>query len=164
MSAYSVVTITASTSNPATNIKENKTIILQKLLNIKRDLRVIVVGDKIMLHYWRINNDDEWKPTSTSFGSTVDFEYFQEHWRARIMEIFKKLKITTGAFDFAWENDDLDTEPLVLEVSSSYSPNPKVNPNSKLSYGEYKHTIAYDREYVKIVYKIQKEYVKTCLN
>jgi len=144
-------------------LKENKTIIVQKLLNIKRDLRVIVVGDKIVLHYWRINNDDEWKPTSTSFGSTVDFVMFPEKWRTYILETFKKLKITTGAFDFAWENDDLETEPLVLEVSSSYSPNPKVNPDSKLSYGEYKHTIKYDREYVKIVYEIQNEYIKASL-
>lgn len=144
-------------------LKENKTIIVQELLDIKRDLRVIVAGDKILLHYWRINNDDEWKPTSTSFGSTVDFVTFPEQWRENIMNTFKKLKIDTGAFDFAWDNDDLNTEPLVLEVSTSYSPNPKVSPDSKMSYGEYKHTIKYDREYVKIMYKIQDEYVNTCL-
>ena len=144
-------------------LKENKTIIIQKLLNIKRDLRVILVGDKIVLHYWRINNDDEWKPTSTSFGSTVDFVTFPEKWRVNILDTFKKLNIATGAFDFAWENDDLNTEPLVLEVSSSYSPNPKINSESELSYGEFKHTIKYDRAYVKIVYEIQNEYIKTCL-
>ena len=30
---------------------------------MKRDLRVIIVNDEIVLHYWRINNSAEWKPT-----------------------------------------------------------------------------------------------------
>ena len=51
---------------------QNK-IIVQELLNIRKDLRVIVIGNEIFLHYWRINLGGEWRPTSTGFGSKVDF-------------------------------------------------------------------------------------------
>ena len=72
----------------------NKKLILQRLLNMRRDLRVILVGNEIILHYWRINLSDEWKPTSTGFGSQVDFENFPENWRSWIIDSFNKLKIS----------------------------------------------------------------------
>ncbi|WP_264291210.1 hypothetical protein [Aliarcobacter butzleri] len=36
----------------------------------------------------------------------------------------EKFNLDTGAFDIAWNNDDLNTEPYFLEVSPFYQPNP----------------------------------------
>ncbi len=141
-------------------IKINDKIIIQELLNIRKDLRVILCGDEILLHYWRINKGTEWKPTSTSHGSDVDFISFPEKWRNYIIENFKKLQITTGAFDVAWENDDLDTEPYFLEVSPFYQPNPPADLTNKLfSYGQYKKMLlfsnSWDKLYVENVYSLR---------
>ena len=127
------------------------TFLVQKLLNMRRDLRVTLVGNEIVHFYWRINNANEWKPTSTGHGSSVDFISFPEKWRTFIIEQFLKLEIVTGAFDIAWENDDLNTIPLILEISPSYQLNP-VTTNSKYlqGYGEYKkHSFFGKESYIK---------------
>ena len=100
---------------------KNDIYIFQKLLNIRRDLRVTIVGDEIVHFYWRINNSKDWRPTSTGHGSSVDFVNFPEKWRNFIINEFKKLDLVTGALDIAWENDDLNNEPLILRSQSHLS-------------------------------------------
>jgi hypothetical protein len=146
----------------------NKNILVQELLNMRRDLRVILVGDKIVLHYWRINTGKEWKPTSTSHGSDVDFVTFPEQWRSFIVDQFQRLGLRTGAFDIAWQNDDLSTVPLILEVSPHYQPNPPVDlSKSSLSYGQYKKKLLFRNGYLKnfidIVFKIVDQQIKLTL-
>ena len=147
--------------------KSNRYLLLQKLLNMDRDLRVIVVGDKIVLHYWRINATKEWQPTSTKHGSTVDFDFFPEEWRAHIIAEFQKLKITTGAFDLVWENNDYSQTPFVLEISPSYQPNPVPLKNLKTSYGAYKSGFSFfdswDARFVVVVQRIKNELVAAWL-
>ena len=117
----------------------NSKVIVQQLLNMRRDLRVIFVGDKIVNYYWRINNEKKWKPTSTGYGSTVDFENFPEYWRSFLTNEFLKLNIYTGAFDVAWQNDNIKSTPKILEVSPNYQLNPKIsNKHDLLNYGGYK--------------------------
>lgn len=152
--------------SPAAKQKNNGKFIVQELLNMRRDLRVIVVGEEIVLHYWRINKTDAWLPTSTGFGSEVDFDDFPEAWRNHIVTTFKKLGITTGAFDIAWQNDDLSLPPLYLEVSPSYQPNPK--PLQKVEYyGLWKKSFSmvnnYDKAYIDLVFEIEDKYLEECL-
>lgn len=139
-------------------VRENKNIIVQELINMRRDLRVILVNEDIVLHYWRINMESDWKPTSTSYGSKVDFEFFPEQWRAHLIATFKSLGLTTGAFDITWENDDLSKEPLYLEVSPFYQPNPPIILRNK-AYAFYKHSFSlfnsWDTKYVDIVFDIK---------
>lgn len=146
-------------------LENNQEIIVQKLLNIRRDLRVIIVGNEIVLHYWRINLSSEWKPTSTGQGNKVDFGNFPEIWRSWILESFKKLNIRTGAFDIAWEDDNLDTEPYILEVSPFYQPNPApLNDNDLLYYGNWKKSVrifnSYQKSIAQIIFDIQDQFVK----
>lgn len=142
----------------------NTNIILQELLNIRRDLRVIIVDNEIVHFYWRINKAKEWKPTSTSFGSEVDFENFPMKWESWIINNFIKIGLSSGAFDIAWQNDDLDTEPYILEVSPLFQPNPK--PNTKINlieYGKWKKSLSfrdsYQIEFTKILFTIQSKIV-----
>lgn len=149
--------------------RKNDTLVVQQLLNMHKDIRVILVGDQIVLHYWRFNPAKEWKPTSTKHGSNVDFVTFPEQWRTYLVDAFKKLDMVTGAFDVAWQNDDLETEPFILEVSPSYDPNPVIDlSHTNLTYWEYKNKIrfknTYDKMYVDIVHRIKKQYVALCLD
>lgn len=147
-------------------VAENKHIIVQELINMRRDLRVILVKGEIVLHYWRINLSNEWKPTSTSYGSKVDFDFFPEQWREHIIETFKSLNITTGAFDVTWQNDDLSTSPIYLEVSPFYQPNPKMEVKDKV-YAFYKQHFSlfnsWDVKYVDVVFNIKHKQVKAYL-
>jgi hypothetical protein len=112
----------------------------QKLINMTRDLRVIVIDDFIALAYWRINNHTkEWMPTSTSKGSSADFGNFPEKWRQYFIDITKKLELSTAAYDVVWNHDDIETTPIILEVSPYYQPNPPVPASaSHLAYRDYK--------------------------
>jgi len=150
---------------------ENEYLITQQLLNMRKDIRVILVGDQIVLHYWRINLGKEWKPTSTSHGSDVDFEFFPDKWRQWTIDEFKKIGITTGAFDIAWENDDLETEPYILEISPFYQPNPippKELKKLNISYGEWKKTfnfkINYHKYHIDNFFRIKKIYIEHLIN
>lgn len=147
-------------------IAENKRIIVQELINMRKDLRVILVKGEILHHYWRINLNDEWKPTSTSYGSKVDFNFFPEQWRQHIIDTFKSLNLTTGAFDITWQNDDLSTKPLYLEVSPFYQPNPKMEIKDR-AYAFYKQNFSvfnsWDTKYVDVVFDIKHKQVKAYL-
>lgn len=155
-------------SNPRFR-SNNKKFIVQRLLNMRADLRVILTGDKIVWHYWRRNLSEDWKPTSTGSGGGVDFGNFPEKWRDWIVDQFKILGITTGAFDVAWENDDLNTEPFILEVSPFYQPNPIPSKNENLTrYGHWKKSVSlsdnYQRAMVDILSEIQTGVVKEFLS
>lgn len=144
------------------------TFLLQQLIDMRRDLRVTLVNDKIVHHYWRISHAEEWKPTATSFGSSVDFETFPEQWRTYIIDSFKKMKLTTGAYDITWDKDDLNTMPLMLEISPSYDLNPpQPEKYSKMSYGAYKKKLfirdAYYKKRVDIFFEIKRMVVETYL-
>jgi glutathione synthase/RimK-type ligase-like ATP-grasp enzyme len=116
-----------------------KVFLIQELLNMRRDLRVTIVGSEIVHFYWRINNQQEWKPTSTGNGSSVDFVNFPVKWKEFIITEFLKLNLVTGGLDIAWQNDDLSGKPIILEVSPTYQLNP-ITSNTEFikNYGYYK--------------------------
>lgn len=142
--------------------------LVQLLINMRRDLRVIIVGEEIVLHYWRINESKEWKPTSTGHGSKVDFITFPNQWREKIVNVLKVLELRTGAFDITWENDDLDTEPIILEVSPAYAPNPLLPDKWKdIPYSDFKKKLSIKKsyliEYSNVVFRIKKKVVELYL-
>lgn len=149
--------------------KNNQVIIAQQLLNMRKDLRVTVLGEEVILHYWRTNPDKEWKPTSTSHGSGVDFITFPEKWRKYFIEVNKKLNLASGGYDYAWENDDLESQPICLEVSPTYQPNPTFEVKGRpYTYGQWKKKLllkdSWDEAYVKcyfdIRYRLFEKYFK----
>ncbi|MEE9438572.1 MAG: ATP-grasp domain-containing protein [Saprospiraceae bacterium] len=145
------------------NRGENEEVIIQELLEMDRDLRAIVVGEEVVLHYWRINKGKEWKPTSTRHGSDVDFITFPEEWKTHIIGLNKKLKLTAGAYDLVWVGNDYSVEPYVLEVSPSFQPNPKPPSNLTKSYGKWKSGFnllrGYPVRFVKVVNSIKYKLV-----
>jgi glutathione synthase/RimK-type ligase-like ATP-grasp enzyme len=142
---------------------------LQELIDMRRDLRLIYIGSELVLHYWRINEGKEWRPTSTGHGSSVDFESLPEAWMDRIFQEYKKLNLVAGAFDITWRNDDLSTPPLFLEVSPSFMPNPGPSEMFRSRpYSEFKKQLwgkdAYYKKYIDLVFdfklRLLEEYEK----
>jgi hypothetical protein len=127
------------------------------------------VGGEIVSYYWRINPDQEWRPTSTCRGSFVDFGHFPEKWKGWILEAYSRLNVATIAFDMAWQNDALDTEPYIIEGSPSYQPNPITRSKKSLvRYGAWKdgfsflngYDVAFVEQYLRILTKVAFEYLK----
>lgn len=141
----------------------NQDFLVQEILNMRRDLRVIFVNNKIEHFYWRVNNSKEWRPTATSNGNSVDFTSFPEMHRKIIEDYSFKLGLSIGAFDIAWQNDDLNNTPNVLEVSPVFSPNPKTDDNYFLqNYGKFKKLISlkgYDYLYVKEIFRLKSIHI-----
>ena len=137
--------------------------LIQEILNIRRDLRVIVVGDKIVHYYWRINLSDHWRPTATSKGNIINFSNFPIIHNEIILNYVKKLKLSAAAFDIAWQNDNVNSDPIILEVSPAFSPNPLVTREfDLLNYGLYKKKVSikgYDYNYVHLIFKIREEHL-----
>lgn len=136
--------------------------IIQKLVDMRRDLRVVILNGEVISFYWRVNSTNEWKPTATSFGNTTEFGNFPEQWKSLFVEYLQKMNLPTGAFDITWEKDDLNSMPLVLEVSPSYQLNPSLPERYKsITYKEYKKKLfvsdAYYRQYVDIVFDARKK-------
>jgi len=143
---------------------KNDAIIAQELINMRKDMRVTIVGDEICLHYWRINLSKEWKPTATGHGSDVDFINFPEKWRDLIINDFKKLNLTSAGIDITFKNDNTDNPPIFLEVSPFYQPNPKIDMSKiNCSYGEYKKQFkiknSWDLKFVDIVFELEEKLI-----
>lgn len=123
-------------------------LLVQRILDMRRDLRVTMIGGEIVHHYWRINLSDEWMPTTTRKGSQVDFVTFPEQWRSTIVGAMDALGLRNGAFDVCWDHDDLDTEPYFLEVSPAYTPNPPPSaPFVDRPYADFKAQVRGDGNY-----------------
>ena len=138
--------------------------LLQEILDMRRDMRCTLIGGEIVHHYFRINHSEEWQPTSTRHGSTVDFDFFPDQWRDRIREAVAKTGLRSGAFDVCWERDDFDTEPYFLEVSPAYTPNPAPPPSfADRPYAEFKAQLtgpdSYPAAFVDLVFELQRKVV-----
>ncbi len=138
----------------------NEEFLVQEILNMRKDIRIIFVDNKVEHFYWRINNSSDWRPTATSKGNSVDFESFPIEHKSVIEEYSRRLGLKIGAFDIAWQNDDLTSTPIVLEVSPVFSPNPKTNNRWELeNYGDFKKKLrlfGYDYLYVTEIFRLKE--------
>ena len=116
--------------------------LVQDLVNMTKDTRTVVVNDQIVYHYWRSKEkSNEFKTTSTSNGSKLDFSEHTEKNKEIIIDYTKKLGLSQAAYDITFENDDENNPPIVLEVSSSFLLNPiPDNKFIKLPYKIYKNS------------------------
>ncbi|HBX78034.1 MAG TPA: hypothetical protein DEG43_10325 [Acidimicrobiaceae bacterium] len=142
-----------------------KVLIVQEILDMRRDLRATVIGGEVVHHYFRINTTDTWMPTTTRRGSQVDFVTFPEQWRGTITGAMEAMGMRNGAFDICWDGDDLTNEPYFLEVSPAYTPNPA--PPASLDgqpYADFKARLVGDdsfaRAFVSLVFELHELVVK----
>ena len=127
-------------------LKSNKYVVIQKIINIDRDCRMIVINNKVILQYWRNKVESNgWVPTSTSTGSKVTFMDYPESIKEWAVSSTKRLGLNSAAWDIVFDENDNDmSNPLALEVSPIYYPNPRENYNPNKSYNSYKNNINYE--------------------
>lgn len=143
---------------------EYEEIIIQEYLDIRKDLRVIYIDGIIESFYWRENMSDSWRPTATSKGNAVKFFGFPEMHRKSILDGFDKSGLRMAAADIAWNKDDLESEPIFLEISPRYSPNPSL-PGIQFDYGVYKKRIAGERPFwrcqIDLIHQLNNKYLNS---
>ena len=57
---------------------------IQELLNIRKDMRIQPLEVNVVFSYWRVLDSKEWKPTSTSNGSSLVFEKIPKKWEKNL--------------------------------------------------------------------------------
>jgi hypothetical protein len=144
--------------------RRGESLIMQEVVRgATMDLRLTMVGDRMIeeASYWRKKNpaalaSPEWTTTATSYDSIVDHANIPESVVPMAAGILRNLGIRTAGVDLMWVDDDLDREPLVLELSPYYQPNPpKPARYADWSYKRYKKR----RRNVKEGYLLQQYWV-----
>tara|TARA_B100001063_G_scaffold247345_1_gene292933 strand:- start:6970 stop:8049 length:1080 start_codon:yes stop_codon:yes gene_type:complete len=121
---------------------ENPNLILQQFFDIRKDLRVNVIGNEVVLCFWRMNKSSTWKPTASEFGAKINYNEIPTHLFKQFVAITKKLDLNIAGFDVIFEDDDVNKPFKILEVSPRYSPNPKFDVSDKnYTYSQFKSRI-----------------------
>lgn len=127
--------------------RPTESLILQEVVRgASRDMRVTMVGQRLIesATYWRVKSAEAlaspgWTTTATGNNSVVlhrDIPPFIEGWAA---EILRKLGIRTAGIDVIWADDDLSRDPVILELSPYFQPNPpKPKQYEHWTYKQYK--------------------------
>lgn len=127
--------------------RPTESLIVQEIvLGATRDLRLTMAGSRSIAgaSYWRAKSpealaDPTWTPTATKYGSTVIHDGVPESAVALTADYMRLLGVRTAGVDLIWVDDDLARDPLILELSPYYQPNPPKPPrHADWSYKLYK--------------------------
>jgi ribosomal protein S6--L-glutamate ligase len=95
----------------------------QELISCGGNVLRAVVLHKRIVTYWKKPGTRDEVVTSVSRGSRVDKKWkpeLQEKARAQALWICEKTGIDLAAFDFAFNLDQLDSQPYLLEINYSF--------------------------------------------
>ena len=127
--------------------RPTESLIVQELVSgATRDMRVTMVGNTMIVSasFWRVKSAEalarpEWTSTASKYGSAIEHRDIPESVAPLVAEYLRALGLRTAGVDLIWPDDDLSRDPLVLEVSPFYQPNPeKPTRYDHLSYKDYK--------------------------
>jgi glutathione synthase/RimK-type ligase-like ATP-grasp enzyme len=100
-------------------------ILIQDVVPMTKDARVVVVNNEVVYSYWRSKViSSKFTTTSTSNGSKLDFTPLNKKSQKILIDYSNRLGLTVAAFDVTFNNDDEESMPIVLEVSTSFLINP----------------------------------------
>lgn len=111
-----------------------------------RDLRLTIVGDRMVPSstYWRVKTPEaiaspSFTTTATNYGSSVVHGDVPESVVPFGARYLRQLGLRTAGIDLMWVDDDTSEDPLILELSPYYQPNPpKPDRYADWSYKDYK--------------------------
>lgn len=95
-------------------IKQKGYVYLQEFIKSDKDLRIITIGDKIELAFWR-ENKNSWKHNIAG-GGNINLINIPEKAKKIVLELAQRLRFHWCAFDIIMRDD----EPLILEFSSIF--------------------------------------------
>ena len=96
---------------------------------------------------------------ATVFGSITSYDIQLDKYKLFIKDFVKKTNFFMGGIDICWENDDLESDPYVLEVSHYFEINPPPL-NETVAYKIFKYTPEYYRTQQLIYNKMTDELLK----
>ncbi len=127
--------------------KPTESLIMQEIVQgATKDLRLTMAGDRIVesATYWRVKTPEvlarpEWTTTATSYNSLVVHGDIPPEVGPLVAKWLQELGVRTAGVDLMWTDDDLGKDPLILELSPYYQPNPpKPERYANWTYSEYK--------------------------
>ena len=95
-------------------VKQKGYVYLQEFIKSDKDLRIITIGDKVELAFWR-ENKNSWKHNIAGGGS-INPEKVPEEAKKIALDLSQKLNFHWCAFDIIIK----DNKPLILEFSSIF--------------------------------------------
>lgn len=116
--------------------------IIQKKIKFTKEARLSYVNDNIFHGYYRLKSSSDELSGATHFGSLTDFNINLQKYSNFVRNFIKKTNFYIGGIDICWENDNLDEEPYVMEVSHYYEINPPPLDGS-LPYKQFKYSAEY---------------------
>jgi glutathione synthase/RimK-type ligase-like ATP-grasp enzyme len=144
----------------------SESLIMQELVDgATKDLRLTMVGDQ-MIHsatFWRRKSPEalasrDWTTTASKYGSSIEHRDIPESVVGLVASYLRKLGLRVAGVDLMWVDDDVTREPLVLEVSPYFQPNPpKPDRYRKLSYKQFKDRPYADDGYFYRQYHVFRE-------
>jgi glutathione synthase/RimK-type ligase-like ATP-grasp enzyme len=130
------------------SFKPTESLLMQEVVRgATRDLRLTMVGGQIIrsASFWRIKAVDTsshhpgWTTTATTYGALVKHADIPESVVTLAENYLHRLGVRTAGIDLMWVDDDVAGEPLILELSPYYQPNPpKPKRYAELSYKQFK--------------------------
>jgi hypothetical protein len=127
--------------------RPEESLIMQEVVRgATKDLRLTIVGERMVVGatYWRKKSPEaisaqEWTTTATTYNSDVEHANIPESVVPFAAGYLRKLGVRTAGIDLMWADDDVTRDPLILEFSPYYQPNPpKPERYRHLTYKQYK--------------------------
>jgi glutathione synthase/RimK-type ligase-like ATP-grasp enzyme len=145
--------------------RPHESLIMQAVVRgATKDLRLTMVGDKMIRSatFWRKRGPAAsqlvWTTTATKYGSVVEHGNIPDSIVGLAAGYLRKLNVRTAGIDFMWVDDDLSREPLLLEFSPYYQPNPpKPARYERLTYRQYKARPFAEEGYLAEQYDVFRE-------
>ena len=133
--------------------RPGESLIMQQVVpGATRDLRLTLVGERTIesATYWRIKSADalarpDWTPTATAYESLVAHGDIPDNAVATGRLYMRRLGVRAAGIDLIWIDDDVSRDPLILEFSPYFQPNPP----KPVRYAEWTYKRYKQRAYVK---------------
>jgi lipopolysaccharide biosynthesis glycosyltransferase len=128
-----------------TNFKNNNgPILIQRKINFTKEARLTYIGDNIYHGYYRIKSNQNIVSGATNYGSSISFDIDLNKMKPFIRKFVNDTQFYMGGIDICWENDNLESDPYVLEVSPIFDINPPPSEQYLIKpYKDFKRTPDY---------------------
>jgi glutathione synthase/RimK-type ligase-like ATP-grasp enzyme len=141
-----------------------ETLVCQSVVpGASKDLRLTLVAGQVVPEgtYWRVKDpaaSGKWTTTASTYNSSVKHDDIPLAIVEHVGKVLEVLQLRTAGVDIMWENDDLKTTPLILEVSPLYQPNPpKPKRYDSLTYKQYKKKLLGPETYLDLQFETFKK-------
>jgi hypothetical protein len=120
--------------------------------------------------FWRVKTRqsrpaERWTTTASKYGSMIQHEAIPDAIVPIIARYLKVLNIRLAGIDLMWVDDDVSRDPLVLELSPYFQPNPaKPREYDHLTYKQYKERPYAKDGYFQEQYRVFREISAEILN